>query len=176
MRSPAARGASASRWVATAGAIAVAVAIGLRVCWSPVSPESASLEAREESLPRAAVASDPPTPGEAAPELPDPNLEGLVLRSGATLEIARASLSTGEPVVVNLLLPEPSRTSEPLAVRVLAFDGRTLETRGALHEADRRSARFELQADWLSPGRYIIEMKTTERTHFPLRRYALEVR
>ncbi len=99
-----------------------------------------------------------------------------MLRSGATLEIARASLSTDEPVVVNLLLPEPSRTSEPLAVRVLAFDGRTLETRGALHEADRRSARFELQADWLSPGRYIIEMKTTERSHFPLRRYALEVR
>ncbi len=51
-----------------------------------------------------------------------------------------------------------------------------LEIRGALHEADRRSARFELQADWLSPGRYIIEMKTTERTHFPLRRYVLEVR
>ena len=176
MRSPPARSASISRWVAAGGAIAVAVAVGLRVCWSPVSPENAPPEAREESLPGTAVASDPPTPREAAPELPAPDLDGLVLRSGATLEIARASLSTDEPVVVNLLLPEPSRASEPLAVRVLAFDGRTLETRGALHEADRRSARFELQADWLSPGRYLIEMKTTERTHFPLRRYALEVR
>jgi hypothetical protein len=176
MRSPAARSASIFRRVAAGGAIAVAVAVGLRVFWSPVSPDNASSGAAEESLPRAAVASDPPTPPEAAPEPPDPDLEGLVLRSGATLEIARASLSSDEPVIVNLLLPEPSRTSEPLAVRVLAFDGRTLETRGALHEADRRSARFELQADWLSPGRYIIEMKTTERTHFPLRRYALEVR
>jgi len=178
MRSPASRSASVSRWVVAAGAIAVAVAVasGLRICWSPVSPENPSPGAREESPPRAAVASDPPTPREAAPELPAPNLDGLVLRSGATLEIARASLSSDEPVVVNLLLPEPSRASEPLAVRVVAFDGRTLETRGALHEADRRSARFELQADWLSPGRYIIEMKTTERTHFPLRRYALEVR
>lgn len=77
---------------------------------------------------------------------------------------------------MNLLLPETSRTSEPLAVRVLAFDGRTLETRGARHEANHRSARFERQADWLSPGRSLIEMKTTERTHFPLRRYVLEVR
>ena len=176
MRSPAARGASIFRGVVAAGAIAVAVAVGLRVCWSPVSPETASPEAREEGLPRGLAASDPPAPRESAAELPEPNLDGLVLRSGATLEIAQASLPRDEPVVVNLLLPEPSRTSEPLAVRVLAFDGRTLETRGALHEADRRSARFELQADWLSPGRYIIEMKTTERTHFPLRRYALEVR
>jgi hypothetical protein len=176
MRSSAARSASIFRWVAAGGAIAVAVAVGLRVCWSPVSPENAPAGAPEEGLARAAVEPDPPAPTEAAPAPPDPDLEGLVLQSGATLEIARASLSSDEPVVVNLLLPEPSQTSEPLAVRVLAFDGRILETRGALHEADRRSARFELQADWLSPGRYLIEMKTTERTHFPLRRYALEVR
>ena len=26
------------------------------------------------------------------------------------------------------------------------------------------------------PGRYVIEVKTVERSHFPLRRYALEVR
>jgi hypothetical protein len=175
MRSSAGRGGAFPRWIAVAGAIAVAAGVGLGVWWRPVFPEDESLEAPEESRPGAVVAAEPPSHRESRAELPAPDLEGLVLRSGETLEIAIASLPADEPVVVNLLLPEPSRTAEPHAVRVLAFDGRTLETFAALREADRRSARFELQADWLSPGRYIIEMKTTERTHFPHRRYALEV-
>ena len=27
-----------------------------------------------------------------------------------------------------------------------------------------------------TPGRYVVEIKTTEITHFPVRRYAIEVR
>ena len=35
----------------------------------------------------------------------------------------------------------------------------------------------DVDTGWLRPsGRYLIEVKTLERSHFPLRRYALEVR
>ena len=33
-----------------------------------------------------------------------------------------------------------------------------------------------LDPEWLQPGRYLIEIRTAEKIHFPLRRYVLEVR
>ena len=70
----------------------------------------------------------------------------------------------------------PSADDEPRPVRLIGPDGRVLETVGALDTDDRRSARVEIDPAFLRPGRYVVEMKTTERSHFPLRRYALEVR
>jgi hypothetical protein len=80
-----------------------------------------------------------------------------------------------EALEVDLLFPEPSASREPLPARILAPDGRLLELPAGV-AADARRARIEIPAGWLAPGRYIIELKTTERSHFPLRRYALEVR
>ena len=43
--------------------------------------------------------------------------------------------------------------------------------------ADRTRARIDLPPDALNrPGRYIIEIETTEKSHIPLRRFAIEVR
>jgi hypothetical protein len=41
---------------------------------------------------------------------------------------------------------------------------------------DRTIASVALEVEWLSPGSYLIELQTTERTHMPLRRYLLEIR
>jgi hypothetical protein len=98
------------------------------------------------------------------------------LNSGETLEVAAASLGTEEPVILRLSLPKPSRDSAPLPARVYAPDGRMVETLAAVVGADRRTATLELTPAWLTPGRYVVEVRTTEHTHFPLRRYVLEIR
>jgi hypothetical protein len=79
-------------------------------------------------------------------------------------------------VVLDLQLGEPSADDEPLAGRILAEGRAPLQIAGAIGGEDRRIARVEIPAGWLSPGRYIVEVRTSERTHLPLRRYALEVR
>ncbi len=99
----------------------------------------------------------------------------LQLISGDELEIPVSSLPAGEPVFLSLGLPTSPLGSLP--VRVLATDGRILETTGVVYEDDPTRVSVEIEAGWLdSPGRYIVELKTKERTHFPLRRYAFEVR
>ena len=35
---------------------------------------------------------------------------------------------------------------------------------------------IEVPAEFLSPGRYLVEVKTTEATHYPLLRYVIVVR
>jgi hypothetical protein len=99
----------------------------------------------------------------------------LAIASGETIEIAAASLVPGRPVALRLFLGEPSKTAEPLPVRVYAADGRASETQGLLG-GDRLDARVEIDGASLAPGRNIVEVQTTERSHFPMRRYAIEVR
>jgi hypothetical protein len=41
---------------------------------------------------------------------------------------------------------------------------------------DRGQARIEIEIGWLKPGRYRIEIETSEPSHLALRRYPLEVR
>ena len=114
----------------------------------------------------------------ATPEDPGSDDLGFVelqLFSGDELEISVSSLPAGEPVFLSLGLPTSPAGSLP--VRVLATDGRILETTGVVSEDDSTRVSVEIEAGWLdSPGRYIVELKTKERTHFPLRRYAIEVR
>ena len=153
----------ATRPVAVAAAfLAAALALWL---WSrdgghgPAAPESAPAEA----------------PGEAPRAVAAPQAGEIAIASGETIEIDLGSLEAGRPLVLRLDLGEPSRTDQPRPVRLYGPDGSVREDQGALGEG-RTSARYEIDPAWLAPGRYVIEVKTTERSHFPLRRYALEVR
>jgi len=79
---------------------------------------------------------------------------------------------------VDLALPISLPGSDPVAARVLVMaegyeplllDGRT---RGA----DRNTVRLEVPAGWLVPGQqYLIEIRTTEKSHNPLRRFVFAV-
>ena len=121
----------------------------------------------------AAPAAVAPAPPRAA--LPDESGE-LRIASNQTIQIDAASLVPGRPVVLRLVLGEPSRSEDPRPVRVVSADSRVFEGQGILGEG-RADARFEIDSAFLLvPGRYIVEVKTTEQSHFPLRRYALEVR
>ncbi|MDJ0852395.1 MAG: hypothetical protein QNK04_28830 [Myxococcota bacterium] len=114
----------------------------------------------------------------AAPAEPKPLAPGAdhAIESGQTLDLDSAALPDDRPLVLQLELGEPSRDLEPRPVRIIGPDGRLFHTHGPVDESDRLSARIEVDSEWLTPGRYIVEVKTTERTHFPLRRYALEIR
>jgi hypothetical protein len=100
----------------------------------------------------------------------------LSIQSGATLALDAASLPQDGPLVLDLVLGEPDRSEEPSPVRLVAPDGRVLHTQARIGGEDWLEARIEVDPEWLTPGRYIIEIKTRERTHLPLRRYALEIR
>lgn len=162
---PSRRERGALSWrIALAGAVLV-VAVGLLLRSGLFSGEPVRTDEAEVSG----------TPERGAPAAPS-DAGGRSVASGETLLIEAASLDVGEPLVVYLLLPEPPDGADPHAVRVLAPDGRQLETRAPVLGGDRRGVALELDPAWLRPGRYLVELETTEKTHFPLRRYVVEVR
>jgi hypothetical protein len=129
---------------------------------------------RAEPSPAASPA--PVAPAEpAAPDVAVVSPGNVRIESSGEVAIDASSLQPGEPVVLHLVLGEASRTEDPRPVRILSPDHRVIEGQGAL-DGDRREVRFEFDSAFLRPGRYIVEVKTTEMSHLPLRRYAIQVR
>ena len=106
------------------------------------------------------------------PDILDASTHQLV--SGQTIEISIDPDRRSQPVAFSLRLGEGSTNDEPRSVRLIATDGRVLELDGVLAN-DRMSASIDVPAEFLLPGRYLVEVKTTEATHFPLRRYVVVV-
>lgn len=119
--------------------------------------------------------SAPPTAAAGAPSLAAPGVAGRRLVSGQQARIAAASLPESGPVSFTLVLPEPSADANPLRAHVRNERGLDIETQARIETADRLEARLEVDAGVLSPGVYILEIHTTERSHMPLRRYAIEI-
>lgn len=164
------------RRIALAGAVVAVACLGL---WlgSGLLPD-------EESRPRPAVApggADEPRVAATSPTgdplgvSDEPAAPGLLAVSGQTLSFSADELRAGEPLVVSLRLPEPLSDDAPLPGRVLGEDGRVLELAGRVRQGDRRTASVEIDPAWLAPGRYIVELETSEHSHFPVRRFVLEV-
>jgi hypothetical protein len=126
---------------------------------APVSPPVAQ--------PAATQPSGPPAP------LVSP--DDVRIEPGNEVAIDSKTLEAGKPVVLHLVLAEASRTEEPRPVRVLSPEGQAVEGKGTLDDG-RLEVRFEFDSAFLRPGRYIVEVKTTEMSHLPLRRYAINVR
>jgi len=149
--------------VALAALAGVALSLLTSDRWRRPAPDTSAAAAP------AAVAPESPRAA-----LPDASGE-LRIASNQTIQIDAASLVPGRPVVLRLVLAEPSRSEDPRPVRVVSTDSRVFEGQGILGEG-LSDARFEIDPAFLVPGRYIVEVKMTEQSHFPLRRYALEVR
>ena len=173
--------------VAFGGGLVLALAAGYLLT-SGQPPERTVAEPRN---PPGIVPAEPPTPSSktaskrpaeptpqdlsASPPEPVP-AHGYPVEPGATLELSSEDFPRGAPVVVSLKLGEPSATGDARPVRLIADpSGRVLEIDGFL-DADRLHATIEVEGSWLEPGRYVVEVKTTERSHFPLRRYAIQVK
>ena len=63
----------------------------------------------------------------------------------------------------------------PRPVRILAENREPLILEAVVADHDPAGASLELPSDGLPPNRYILAVKTDEKTHFPLRRYVLLV-
>ncbi len=97
------------------------------------------------------------------------------IASGTALSLSRSEVpATG--LVVELELPvAPSPGAASLPGRVIDEDRRTVEIVARIDPALPGWVRVEIPPGFLSAGRYVIEVETTERTHLPLRRYVLEI-
>lgn len=164
-------------WVVPVAALAVVVAalVWIRL-GSQSEPGSSSAAAgapeRQEPTPAEIAASEPPlAPG----EMPPTSARTMAIRPGETLELDRASLPRGAPVSLGLLLPFEVEPEKALAMRVIAEDRRLFEGSGRASPRMRGRIEIDIESAFLEPGRYVIELKTPERSHFPLRRYVLQI-
>lgn len=110
----------------------------------------------------------PDTP--ATPAAPDYHIP-----ESGRISIEADALPTGQVLTLGLALADEARGDEPLAVRVVSVDGRVLEITALPMNGKGGGVQLGIDADWLLPGNYMIQIKTVERTQFPLRRYVLVV-
>jgi len=111
----------------------------------------------------------------ADPNRPEVEPGDFDLTAGETTSISAHDLPTEDPLVLNLLLPAALPSADALPARIVAMDGsRELKLSDAVVAGDR--VRVQIESGWLSPGRYRIEIETTEQSQLALRHYPLEVR
>ena len=160
---------------AAAIAIVVAAATGTFL-WYASEPEEETLEVASREAPAQRVA--PAQPPEMAQPVAATAATGPRPSSASreVIVVDLASVPDGAPVAFDLGVPAPPEDVPSLDVRLLSVDRRVFETAGAIGGDARDVARVEVEPGWLTPGRYLVEVKTKERTHFPLRRFVLEVR
>jgi hypothetical protein len=113
----------------------------------------------------------------ANPNQPEVERGEFELTAGETTSLALQDLPTQRPLALNLMLPAALPSAEALPARIVAMDGSgELKLPDAVVAPDRGQARIEIEIGWLKPGRYRIEIETSEPSHLALRRYPLEVR
>jgi hypothetical protein len=122
----------------------------------------------------------------AAREMPNPDSSpdsgasrgALVIESGETLTIEAGALPSSGTLTVELRLPPPADPATAvLEARIIDPQSGVTKLSAQIGEDDRAGAVIRIPTDTLRlAGRYIVELETTELSHFPLRRYAIEVR
>jgi len=150
------------------GLAVVAIAIGIFAVYSPEQRETA-----RDTLAHHA----PPTPPAPTSPVPEPAAPAPVLRIAAhgrlTLEVD--SLPDAGPLILVLDLPDEARGSGDRTVRVIAEDGRRIDTTASPLAGGGSGVRLEIDSEFLSSGRYLIEVDTEEKHPLQLRRFVLEL-
>ena len=160
-------GSSRMRWgvaLAALAAFAAGALVALNETSTASGPESPALQS-------AAEAASAPPPAVAALEAADYRIE-----ANGRLTIEASALPAEGSLSLALALPDDARDAEPRPVRIVAGDGRQIETRAFDLAGSGSGVQLAIDATWLAPGRYLIEVKTAERKPLPLRRYVLEVK
>ncbi len=113
----------------------------------------------------------------ANPNEPEVEPVDFDLTAGETTSVAVQDLPTERPLALNLLLPVALPSADALPARIVAMDGsRELKLPDGVVANDRDRVQVRIENGWLSPGRYLIEIETTEPSPLALRRYLLEIR
>ena len=161
-----------------AGALLAGAGLSLLLSdrWRQPAPQPVVAVAPQPSPAPAPAPPPPEPPADQTPRLAVPNAAGEIsIAPHETIQLDSASLQPGKPLVLHLDLEVPSLDAEPRPVRVVSPDRGVYEGQGVLDES-RSDARFEIDPAFFKPGRYLVEIKTTEMTHFPLRRFLIDVR
>ena len=159
-------------------AVVVLLVAGAAFWFAPANDDAqrtASTSPATETVAGQEAAAAPPIEATTPPALAVPEGFDHVIGSGATLAFDESELAGRPPLVIALDLEVASANDEARPVRVISDDGRVIELEGPVDAATRTKATLRIDPEWLTPGRYVVEVKTTERSHFPLRRYVIEV-
>ncbi len=92
------------------------------------------------------------------------------------LILDRTELPRSGQLVLLLSLDDSALGSETRPVRVIAGDGRRLDTTASRMSAEDSDLRLEIDPTFLTPGLYMIEVDSAENHPLNLRRYVIELR
>ena len=112
-----------------------------------------------------------PSPAVDSPALPTRELR--LVRGKETL-IESSARGSGEPLTLRLALPEGAADIGIESVWLYGENHAPRQISG--ERPDPREVRVEIAAEFLAPGRHIVELRTDELTAIPLRRYSFEIR
>jgi len=153
-------------------AVAFAVGVGLAALWTFAGFGGGNPAHQTPNL----MPAEAPMKAEAAAEEAPPPPADYTLVSGEVLNLTAAELPNDRPVILGLSLAVASPNSDPLDAIIMHDSGRRLDVKAEIVGAAKQSAYLEVEPGWLSPGDYLIHLKTNELTHLPLRRYPIVVR
>jgi len=167
--------ASSGRRLAIATAI---IAAGALLFWLARAPDDELPAAR--SLPDATEADAPGTEAEpaggSAESASSITAPRIVIPDKGRLEVDRETLRKGSVVALGLDMPDDVRAEGPLATTVVDVTReRVLEVEAVPVSGAGTGVQLEIDTEWLEPGPYMIQVKTNEKSHLPIRRYVLEV-
>ncbi len=98
------------------------------------------------------------------------------IAQGERLFLDSAELSEAASLHVTLEFPDVWRGETPRPVRVVSGDGRAIDVIAAREIDGEQLFALEIDSSALTPGPYLIEIKSAERSPLQLRRFVFEVR
>lgn len=110
-----------------------------------------------------------PIPAEPIQEKPS----AIPLPESGRLTIAYSELPRHKAISFALPMIDGAIGDAPLPARVVDIEGRVIDTVVNPVADDPTSATLSLDPDWLTPGRYMIQLRTLEQSALPLRRFVL---
>ena len=125
--------------------------------------------------PPATTPAQAPAPAK-APVSSSDELERHHINRDERLLLDAHDVSGAESLHVTLEFPDAWRGETPRPVRVVSGDGRAIEVIASMEAAGEELIEVEIATSDLTPGPYMIEIKSAERTPLPLRRFVFEVR
>jgi hypothetical protein len=106
------------------------------------------------------------------------SLEGVLPAGpGDVIHLDTAQLAEAPSVRVELVVPVAQTGAAPRPVRVYSAHRAPIELMTAPLTGDRTRLRIDMPSHTFDrPGRYVVEVESTEKSVFPVRRFAIEVR
>lgn len=161
-------------FAAVVAAIVVGIVAWFTAAWFTLenSPEAASTTRPETNAyqVRRGATAGPDSVG------PTADADGtLRIVEHGRLRLDADALPSDGPLSLVLELSDEARGHGDHTVRIISTDGRRLDTTASPVAGSGTGVRLEIDAGFLSPGLYMIEIETEDKTPLRLRRYVLEL-